>query len=191
MVTHLCDPNEYVSQYIQAQIANALLMLLSPEEGKRFVKEIFSQANISDLSSETIRTLVVFARAHTMKEIASVLLKHGKNLRGVFDCEWQNFKTCGGSLSSDRLNGYVNLVHGAWSLTTGDAREEALQILVAEYNHLDSCRDSKLMQRPYTHIVRVMREIIAAPHGVSQEEHDRIASLFDQERLAIDLARGL
>lgn len=191
-VTTFYGPRDYLPPALQQFTANALLKLMSKNEAKEFVRQTLANAPVNCLSSETIVSLIRFAIEHDMSDLAGQLLKLGKNLKRIAEYEYDSWKNGrANSYSTSTLYAYEELIYGAYVLSADkSAKEEALQILVAEYNYQDACPQI-FHNRPHHRIDFLLLEIVYRHLTKHPAEQERVIYQLNPERYEKDLEHYL
>ena len=118
-----------------------------------------------------------------MSDLAPLFLDLGKSLKAAFENQVENFGARN-RLSYDNLYGYENLVYGAFRLSESLEKEEALRILIDEYNHPDA--DFVGSSRPHDHINLILCELVSDERILTEQERERVMSQLNLDRFEKD-----
>lgn len=192
-VTIIYGPDDYLPGIIQTHTAKALILLLHPTETKEFITETFTHAHAQSLSNTTIQTFVDFVYKNEIREkISSLFLKTGKLLKVRFQREYENFqKGRRKYLSYDDLYSSEMLLYGAYQLSDNQEKEEALQLLIDEYNHSTDSNSGNLdtTEKPRSAIRDIICEIVHRIPSGNEEDRQNIISKLDQKTFEEDMRR--
>lgn len=166
-------PDDSLASVLQSETAEALLDLLPSKEAGAFAAETLGQAGHSGLSHWAARRLLRFALAREMRESAPALLRQALATK-------QGYRP-----SYERLYLHEDLAYAAYLLSTDPAaKQQALQLLVEEYNHPDA-DDS--WRRPHSGIADILCQILAYDLAGDEAAKSGLLKQLDPERVKRDM----
>lgn len=178
-------PSDYIPQAIQTTAMKALLKILSIKEAKEFIKENLSVDILRYFCDRTMSVIANFAAENKLAEFATPFLKIGKEINGLISDKYSD-------VGSRNPYGYEDLVYAAYRLSLDlKEKEEALQVLIAEYNHPKAhwlrSESSFGLDRNHDHIDLMMCKIVDEDLTGDPKEQARIISLLEPQRFQYDM----
>src|SRR3989344_1103281 len=190
-ITSISGPMDRLHAALQWQTTITLLTLLPNGEAIEFVRGVFRDVPLRYLGIDTIIRLVDFSIKTSLNDLADFFLDQGKKMKARFDREsddWNSNRMSDHTrcFSYNDLYNYEELVYGAYMLVSKQSvKEEALQILIGEYNHPDT--GWTFSKRTHCGISHLLLKLIVRDLSGNPEEQNRIISALNPERYKQDL----